>query len=207
MNGQQETLESRVTLVEEKIKRLIKSNRFINEQLHKINKKIGGGTGMDNTAMLQELKSDYITSEEWLSYYPARLKQYYQDLNYISTETNRPEVFSRSEPANVVIQKVISLAELDKAEQWLIVIELVETMLAPKKKLFLEIRRKAASQKKMVNGHEVWRTYVQRHYADEMVKIYGSTPEKFWLAENTITNWWSQIVGLAELIALKKRCL
>ncbi len=126
---------------------------------------------MNNAAILKELKSDYDTAEEWLLYYPARLKQYYQDLNYISTETNRPEVFARSEPANVVVQKVISLAELDKTEQWLITIELVETMLAPKKKLFLKIRRQAANQKKMVNGREVWRPYVQRHYADEMVKI------------------------------------
>ena len=167
----------------------------------------GEGLGLDSSTILKELKSDYDTSEEWLLYYPTRLKQYYQDLNYISTETNRPEVFARSEPANVVIQKVISLAELDKTEQWLIVIELVETMLAPKKKLFLDIRRQAAKQRKMVNGHEVWRNYVQRHYADEMVKIYGSSPEKFWLHDNTITNWWSQIVGLAQLIASKKRCL
>ncbi len=162
---------------------------------------------MNNSTILQELKSDYDTAEEWLLNYSARRKQYYQDLNYISNETNRPEVFARSEPANVVIQKVISLAELDQTEQWLIVIELVETILSPKKKLFLEMRRKAADKRKMVNGREVWRNYVQRHYADEMVKIYGFTPEKFWLSDNTITNWWSQIVGLAQMIALKKRCL
>jgi hypothetical protein len=160
-----------------------------------------------NNDIMQELKNDYTTAEEWLLYYPARLKQYYQDLNYISSETNRPEVFARSEPTNVVIQKVISLAELEQTEKWLLVIETVQSMLPPKKSLFLEIRRKAADKRQTVNGHEVWRNYVQRHYADEMVKLYGSTPEKFWLSDCSITKWWQGIVGLVRIIALKKRCL
>ncbi|WP_215828983.1 hypothetical protein [Pelorhabdus rhamnosifermentans] len=112
-----------------------------------------------NNNIMQELKNDDTTAEEWLLYYPARLKQYYQDLNYISTETNRPEVFARSEPANVVVQKVVSLAEMERTERWLIVIELVQAMLSPKKLLFLEIRRKAVDKRQTVNGHEVWRNY------------------------------------------------
>jgi|GEM_PF-2273311 len=155
----------------------------------------------------QELNNDYDTAEEWLLHYQERLKQYYKDLSYIRSETQMPEVFVRTGPGNVVMQKVISLAELEKRERWLIVVEMVQDMLGPKKLLFLELRRKAADKNKKVNGREVWRSYVQVHYSDEMSKLHSITSDKFWLHDNTITNWWIEIVSLVRIVALKKGCL
>lgn len=157
--------------------------------------------------LLKDIKEDYNTAEEWLLYYPARLKQYYIDLNYISTETRVSEVFVNTGYGNVVMQKVISLAELEKTERWLIAIELVQDTLGPKKALFLELRRKAAYLNKTVNGREVWRSFVQTHYSEAMAQEYNTTLDKFWLHDNTITHWWSEIVSLVRLIALKKGCL
>ena len=74
----------------------------------------------------------------------------------------------------MVLHKVISLAELDQTERWLITVEMVQEMLGPKKRLFLELRRRAAHQHKTVNGREVWRNYVQTHYANNMAKHYNT---------------------------------
>ena len=163
---------------------------------------------MANASILQELDQDFDTAEEWLLYYPERLKLYYQDLNYISGGgIASPEVFAQTGPGNIVLHKVISLSELDKTEKWLITVEMVQEMLGPKKRLFLDLRRKAADRKKTVNGREVWRSYVQKHYADELARLYNGVPEKFWLNDNTITNWWNEIVELLRLVALKRGCL
>jgi hypothetical protein len=170
-----------------------------------------GVEDMERTAgidgVLKELKKDYNTAEEWLLYYQDRLKEYYKDLNYIRSETQTPEVFVQTGPGNTVMQKVISLAELEKRERWLIVVEMVRDMLGPKKTLFLQLRCKAAHINKTVNGREVWRNYVQVHYAEEMARQHSTTSDKFWLHDNTITNWWNEIVGLVRLVALKKGCL
>lgn len=158
------------------------------------------------SSILQELKNDFVTAEEWLLYYPERLRQYYQDLNYITNETVVPETFVSSGPGNIVLQKVVSMAELEKTEKWLLAVEMVHDILGPKKLLFLELRRRASSKKKTVNGREVWRGYVQQHYAEEMARRYNSKTDKFWLSDHSITIWWQEIVGLMRLVALKKEC-
>lgn len=156
--------------------------------------------------ILQQIKKDYETAEEWLLNYPSRLTQYYKDLNYIHTECRTSEVFVQTGLSDVVSQKVVSLAELEKTEKWLIAVELIKDMLGPKKRLFLELRQKAAKRNQTVNGREVWRSYVQKHYASEMAKMYNGMPERFWLHDNTITNWWNEIVELFRLVAIKKGC-
>lgn len=162
---------------------------------------------MATANILQELDEDFDTAEEWLLYYPERLKLYYQDLNYISGGTKAsPEVYAQTGPGNIVLHKVVSLSELDKTEKWLITVEMVQDMLGPKKRLFLELRRKAADRKKTVNGREVWRSYVQKQFADEMAGMYNGVPENFWLTDRTLTIWWREIVNLLRLVALKRRC-
>jgi hypothetical protein len=160
-----------------------------------------------NTNILQELDQDFDTAEEWLLYYPERLKLYYQDLNYISGGTAAvPEVFVQTGPGDIVLHRVVSLSELDKTEKWLITVEMVQDMLGPKKKLFLDLRRKAADRKKTVNGREVWRSYVQKQFADEMARQYNGVPEKFWLSDQSLSAWWKNIVELMRLVALKRGC-
>jgi hypothetical protein len=157
--------------------------------------------------ILQELSKDYDIAEEWLLNYDARKKQYYSDLGYIRDEDSRPEVFIRTGPGNVVMQKVISLAELDRTENWLITVELVESLFGPKKKMFLAVRREAKRMNMTVNGREVWRTYVQRHYAEEMSKLYNCPPEKFWLSDRAIMYWWKSMIELTRILALKRGCV
>jgi hypothetical protein len=158
-------------------------------------------------SIYQELNNDYKVAEDWLLNYEARKKQYYSDLGYIRDENSRPEVFIRTGPGNIVMQKVISLAELERTENWLITVELVESLFGPKKTVFLAVRRSAKRMNQTVNGREVWRTYVQQHYANEMAKIYSAPHEKFWLSDRAIMYWWKSMVDLTQLIALKRGCM
>jgi len=156
--------------------------------------------------VLRELDQDFETAAEWLLFYEDRKKQYFSDLNYIRDERSMPEVYVRTGAGNIVLQKVISQAELDETEKWLITVELVENMLGPKKKVFLEVRRAARRKNCTVNGHEVWRGYVQKKYAEEMAKQYNASIDKFWISEDSITLWWKSIVATTRLLAYKKGC-
>ncbi|MBP2654986.1 MAG: hypothetical protein H6Q73_2555 [Firmicutes bacterium] len=157
--------------------------------------------------ILREISQDFETAAEWLLFYEDRKKQYYSDLNYIRDERSMPEVFVRTgTTGNVVIQKVISLEELEQTEKWLLTVELVESILGPKKKTFLAIRREARRKNRKINGHEVWRGYVQRRFAEEMSNIYQVPSDKFWLSEDSITLWWKNMVATARLLAYKTGC-
>ena len=165
---------------------------------------------MNKEQVRRELQNDFQTAAEWLLFYEDRLRQWEQDSRYIREEvagTNMEWcVASRTGPGNVVLSKVISLAELDKQEKWLLAVQLVHEMLSPKKQVFLAVRRQARRKNQTVNGHEVWRTYVQANYAKEMAKLYNAPQERFWLTERTITEWWRWMVNLLRLVAYKKGC-
>jgi len=156
--------------------------------------------------ILQELDNDYKIAEDWLLNYELKKEQYYRDLNYIRDENPMHEVYVRTGPGNIVMQKVVTLAELDRAEKWLLTIELVQNKLGPKKRAFLEVRREARRMNHTVNGREVWRGYVQTHYADRMAKEYATSMDKYWLSERAIMYWWKTLVETTRLIALKRGC-
>jgi len=158
--------------------------------------------------VLREISQDFETAAEWLLFYEDRKKQYFIDLNYIRDESSMPEVFVRTgTTGNVVLQKVISQAELDKTEKWLLTIEMVESMLGPKKTTFLEVRREARKKNRTVNGHEVWRGCVQQRYAEEMARKNNTTMiDQWWITDQTITAWWREMVGLTRLLAYKRGC-
>lgn len=157
-------------------------------------------------SIYQALDNDYKIAEEWLLNYEARKKQYYSDLGYIRDENSRPEVFIRTGPGNIVMQKVVSMAELERTENWLISTELVESTLGPKNQIFLAVRRDAKRMNQMVNGREVWRTYVQRQYAEKMAQEYKTPVEKFWLSDRAVMYRWKAIVNLTLYVAIKRGC-
>jgi len=157
--------------------------------------------------VLREIGQDFETAAEWLLFYEDRKKQYFSDLNYIQDERSMPEVYVRTGAGNVVMQKVVRLAELERAEKWLLTIELVESMLGPKKRTFLDVRREARQKNMTVNGHEVWRVYVQRHYAERMAELNNSSMiDRWWISDQTLTSWWKEIVGLTRILAYKRGC-
>lgn len=155
--------------------------------------------------ILEEIKEDNKEAAEWLLYYPFRRRQFYKDKqDEICASSALPEVVTRTGPGNPTAVHALRLSNLVKCEQWLEVVEVVESVVGEKKLVFLKYRREAAYITQRVKGRPAWVLYVQRHYADEMAKRYASNPEAFWLSEKTMKHWWEQLVDITARIAIKK---
>lgn len=157
---------------------------------------------------LAEIKKDNEIASDWLLYYPYRRRQYYDDL--LDVENSRPvsEVNIKTGPGNQTMQKAVKMVELSHTERWLQTVELVESVLAEKKLIFLEVRREAAYiNNRTVKGRPAWVAYVQRHYAEKMAARYGTTSDKFWTNETTLKEWWQEMVNIVARVALKQGCL
>ena len=159
------------------------------------------------TNALAEIKYDNEIASDWLLYYPYRRRQYYEDL--LDAENSRPvsEVNVKTGPGNQTMQKAIQKIELTQTEQWLQCVEDVENIFSEKKRIFLQVRREAAYMVKSVRGRPAWVLYVQRHYADRMAERYNTTPDKFWVSETTLKDWWHEMVEVMARVALKRGCL
>lgn len=154
--------------------------------------------------ILAEIKNDNHEAADWLLYYPFRRSQFYRDKVELMNGTKLPEVPVYTGPGNPTMQKALSLSGLLKTEAWLETIELVESMLSDKKRIFLQCRREAAYMTRKVKGRPAWVVYTQIHYADEMAKRYGHSPEKYWVSENTLKFWWANMVEVTARVAIKK---
>lgn len=155
--------------------------------------------------ILKEIKADNQEAADWLLYYPYRRRQFYKDKqDTICSSVALPEVIARTGPGNPTALRAMHLSSLAKCEQWLEVIETVEDNLDEKKLVFLTFRREAAYITKRVRGKPAWVIYVQCHYADEMARRHDTQPDDYWLSENTMKYWWTQIVELTARIAMKK---
>ncbi len=99
------------------------------------------------------------------------------------------------------------MVELSHTELWLQSVEDVESIFSEKKRVFLQARREAAYMVKTVRGRPAWVIYVQRHYADRMSARYNTTPDKFWVNETTLKEWWREMVDVMARVALKRGCL
>lgn len=156
---------------------------------------------------LAEIKRDNEISSDWLLYYPFRKKQYYEDLLDIENSSPRSEVKVRTGPGNQTMQKAVKKLDLSHTELWLQSVEIVEGIFNEKKLVFLQVRREAAYIVKNIRGRPAWVVYVQQQYADRMAKRYNTTPERFWVSETTLKDWWREMVEVMARVAIKKGCL
>lgn len=157
---------------------------------------------------LEEIKRDNKIVADWLLFYPFRRRQYYQDIIAINEGRFTPEVVVKTGPGNPTLQQALRSTALEETSKWLEVIEIVESVLGPKKQVFLMVRRQAAYiQNRNIKGRPAWVAYVQHHYADEMAKLSGGKAEEYWLNETTIKEWWNSMVWLTARVAAKKGCI
>ena len=155
---------------------------------------------MAEAQIIAELQADLDEAAEWLLNYAARLKQWQQDGNSIREENNAPEIYIKTGPnKNIIMQKVISLAELDYAENWLLAVEILVETLDDEKRNFLEIRREAHKKTQYlgIRGRPAWRGYVRQQWEHT---------EHGPITDNNISDWWQELIQLMRLIALKRGC-
>lgn len=167
---------------------------------------------MENDKIIEQIKRDYKTTEEWiLSYYEKR-EEFYNESRYIhdcsySMETGRAGTSSNGYNSFRAIQ----FSDLEYTEKWLLAVELMLGELSEEKKIFVEQRRRAEQKsrymRKQKKARVNWVLFVQEHYAREMARKYGDEKGAYWLSEKTIKIWWKEIIDLTRLIAQKKGCI
>lgn len=161
-----------------------------------------------NGNIVAALKKDDELASDWLLFYSDKRRQFYIDKMDLLNSSNAPKSGGRSGISKPTEQRIVRMSGLLKDEAWLELLEVVEDSLSERKKIFLSVRREAAYMEgNNERGRPAWVVYVQRRYAEEMALVYGGKPEKYWVAETTIKEWWNKLIVLAARAAAKKGCL
>jgi len=105
---------------------------------------------------------------------------------------------------NPTLSKATTLLEIEKYKNWLMVIELVESMLSDKSREFLRLWRLAEHEAKSTGGRPGWYDQVRNEYAKFFENKYG---KYFSPSNQTLKNWKSKLVEVTVRLAIRKGCL
>ena len=140
------------------------------------------------------------TAAQWLLNIEARRRQYIQNQSEFAclsvvTSDGQPSAHNPGRPTE---RKGMQLADLESAKCWIITIELVESMLSPKKTAFLSIRRESEGQSMNDRGRPAWVDYAQI----QLMERHGID-----LSRRAMFDWWREIVELTVRVAIRRGCL
>ncbi len=148
----------------------------------------------DDVEITEYIKAKKPKAEYYLLNYEQELKLYEEsksvflssappvDENVGGGKSNLPGA-----PTERKALQSIGYDEKHDAYYWLKAVEISWKGLSDRKKLFLDIRRKAEK----VRGKH-WVTYTQMHYLDALEKRYIIRDP--WMSDETIRRWWYGIV-------------
>lgn len=139
-------------------------------------------------------------AEDWLLNIEARRKQYIQGQQEFSvlSVVNGDGQPSAHTPGRPTERKGLQLADIESMRCWIITIELVESMLSPKKTWFLKYRREAEDVENNEPGRPAWVDYVQAN----LMNRHGVEVDR-----KTLFAWRMELIDLAVRIAIKRGCL
>jgi hypothetical protein len=134
---------------------------------------------------------------DWLLQVEERREKYLlQDFSFIGATACDGQPRSPG-PGNPTQTRGLQLLDRRNAENWIITIEIVETMLSPKKRAFLQLRREAEKIKHSgERGRPGWVCWVGWRMMET-----GSE-----YSDITLKTWWTEIVDLAARIAIYRGC-
>ena len=149
--------------------------------------------------------SDYwtkpnTTAASWFLNIESKRRQYIQNQSEfaclsVATSDGQPSAHNPGRPTE---RKGMQLAELEAAKCWIITIELVESMLSPKKTAFLSIRRESEGRSMNDRGRPAWVDYAQI----QLMERHGID-----LSRRAMFDWWREIVELTVRVAIRRGCL
>lgn len=140
------------------------------------------------------------TAADWLLHIADRRRQYIlkqSEFSVLSVASGDGQPRS-SAPGNPTERKGMQLVDLEAAKCWIMTIELVESMLSPKKSSFLQLRREAGDMRGGEPGRPAWVPYVQ----ERLVEKHGID-----LGRRALFEWWTELVELTVRVAIKRGCL
>jgi hypothetical protein len=161
-------------------------------------------------ALEQEIRADNRIVEDWLLWVIERKQSYLNYKNEILESYRTPGTTVDSKHKNKISDPTavkglkLSSNELQKTEEWIQLIEEVETRLSPKMRLFLHLRR----EHRFASGRNGWTASVQLKFANELARLTHQKPEDTWIqSRNTFTLWWSKIIDYTARLAAKRGLL
>lgn len=141
------------------------------------------------------------TASDWLLNIADRRRQYVQRQSEFSclsviTSDGQPSAHNPGRPTE---RMGMQLVDLEAAKCWIMTIELVESMLSPKKMMFLQLRREAGELPGTGDpGRPSWVPYVQSN----LVCRHGID-----LSRDAMFDWWHELIELTVRVAIKRGCL
>lgn len=140
----------------------------------------------------------------WLLFYHERKKELEEKRQVLLGSLTPGSIVKAQNGHNKKITDPVAsvgmkLAELQKEEQWLKLVEDIEKSLPLKRLTFLLLRREYRYNR----GRKGWTVHVQRRFAAEMAKRTGQSEEDAWLSSReTFWRWWNDIllfgIGMAK---------
>jgi len=158
-------------------------------------------------ALEEEIKADNVVVTGWLLYCKERKREYEQKKEMIinSSFSDRfSEVPGKAYISDSTARKAVKLAELEKTEKWIELIEEVERRLPWKMQLILRLRRESKYSRRF-KGY--WRVYVHMKYVEKIAAILNKNGEDVWVSEETIRRFWDKIVNYTARLAGKRGLL
>lgn len=140
------------------------------------------------------------TAADWLLNIADRRRQYVQRQSEFAclsvvTSDGQPSAHNPGRPTE---RMGMQLVDLEAAKCWIMTIELVESMLSPKKLVFLQLRREAGDMRGGEPGRPAWIPYVQ----EKLIEKHGID-----LGRRALFDWWTELVELTVRVAIKRNCL
>lgn len=153
------------------------------------------------------IKKENNEASKHLLNYHEELKTYEDKLNNFKVlgAMIYSDMPKGSDVGNPTLNKAIQSNELEYRKNWLEVVELTESTLSEKKKMFVNLRRLAMDiQFKQEVGRPGWVDYVSCKYSEWHYIKYGIAVQP---SKQCMTKWWDDIVQVAARLAIRKGCL
>lgn len=153
------------------------------------------------------IKQENKTANDWLLNYHQKLETYHEMVTAFSAiaATASDGMPHGSGVSNPCQNKAITLTEIEKYKNWLMVIEKVESMLNEKSSEFLRLWRLAEHKEKQREvGRPPWYNEVRNGYAKFFERRYG----KYFLPSNgTLKQWRLKLIEVTVRLAIRKGLL
>ena len=167
---------------------------------------------MEPDDIAAELKEDNQMISSWLIYYRERkrnVEDIREEILYRTQQPGADRVSSStiSDPAYQRAEELQRKTEQDM--KWLKTVEDVYSILGAKKRLLLQLRQdeveKPITKKK--RGRPGWVIWVQMHWEEEYLKSSVLPIDCCWVTDDTLKDWWAEIINIAARLAGKRGLL
>jgi hypothetical protein len=157
-------------------------------------------------SIIEQYKTENKEAEGWLLWYEERkrkLEQRRADI-LLSVPIGPAGIPTTGNVSDNTGRRAAKLADLQRDEEWLRVVEEVEKRLPWKQLIFLRLRREYRYHR----GRRGWTAAVQWRYAEAVAKRLGKDPEDTWVeSRQAMNDWWRRIVEYTAREAFRRGLL